>query len=157
MDYYLPIKLLHILSAVVVTGTGAGIAFFMLMASRSNNVQAIAVVTRHVVLADWLFTLPAVVTQFITGVILMNILGYSFQSTWFLTVISLFIFIGVCWLPVVYLQYRLKHYAELAIESNELDLQFFKIMRYWIALGIPAFSAILVIFWLMVFKPLPLG
>ena len=156
MEHYLIFKLIHILAAVVVTGTGAGIAFFMFMANRSNNIQAIAVTTKHVVLADWIFTLPAVVVQFVTGMMLMNLLNYSYTSTWFLTVISLFIFTGACWLPVVYLQYRLKHYADQAITEDILSESFKKTMKLWTALGVPAFTAILVIFWLMVFKPLSL-
>jgi uncharacterized membrane protein len=80
-------------------------------------------------------------------------LGYSYTSTWFLLVMGLFIFIGVCWLPVIVIQYRLKALAEKSLQNNELDPQFHLMMRGWIALGIPAFSAILVIFWLMVFKP----
>jgi len=154
MDYYLTIKMIHILAAVVVAGTGTGIAFFMFMANRSDNIQAIAVTAKHVVLADWIFTFPAVVVQFITGIMLVNILNYSYSSAWFLAVISLFIFIGVCWLPVIYLQYRLKHLADQAIEEGILSDSFKKTMRIWTALGIPAFASVIVIFWLMVFKPL---
>jgi len=153
LDSYLILKLLHILSAVVVTGTGAGIAFFMLMANRSNNVMAIAVIARHVVLADWIFTAPAVVVQFVTGVLLMLRLGYSFTSTWFYLVITLFIFVGVCWVPVIIIQYRLRVLADASLIAGQLDPGFKKMMRAWTALGVPAFAAILVIFWLMVFKP----
>ena len=153
LDSYLILKLLHILSAVVVTGTGAGIAFFMLMANRSNNVMAIAVIARHVVLAYWIFTAPAVVVQFVTGVLLMLRLGYSFTSTWFYLVITLFIFVGVCWVPVVIIQYRLRVLADASLIAGQLDPRFKKMMRAWTALGVPAFAAILVIFWLMVFKP----
>ncbi len=154
MDYYLTIKMIHILAAVVVAGTGTGIAFFMFMVSRSENIQAIAMITKHVVLADWVFTFPAVVVQFITGLMLVNLLDYSYTSLWFITVISLFIFIGVCWLPVIYLQYRLKHYADLAIEEGVLSESFKKTMKLWTVLGVPAFIAILIVFWLMIFKPL---
>lgn len=158
MSSYLLLKMLHILSAIVVMGTGAGIAFFMFMANRSSNIVAIAVTARHVVLADWLFTAPAVVIQLVTGILLMQTLGYSFTSMWFLTVIVLFVFIGVCWLPVVAIQYRLKALAEcsLATGGGVLDPKFIKMMRLWTALGVPAFVAILGILWLMVFKPLPL-
>ncbi|ROS02051.1 putative membrane protein [Sinobacterium caligoides] len=156
MDNYLLLKMIHILSAVIVTGTGAGIAFFMFMANRSNNIQAIAVTARHVVLADWLFTTPAIVVQFVTGLMLMMRLGYTFTSSWFLLVISLFLFIGACWVPVVVIQYRLRNLADSAVESGELGAPFKQMMRWWTALGVPAFCAILVIFWLMVFKPLPL-
>lgn len=154
MDNYLLLKMIHILSAVVLMGTGAGIAFFMFMASRTANVAAIAITARHVVLADWLFTAPAVVIQLVSGVLLMLKLGYSFTSTWFLWVIALFIFIGACWIPVVFIQYRLKSLANIALSTGVLDPNFISLMRLWTVLGIPAFISILIIFWLMVFKPL---
>ncbi|CAM3789734.1 DUF2269 family protein [Parendozoicomonas haliclonae] len=154
MDNYLLLKIIHILSAVVIAGTGTGIAFFMLMAYRSANTAAIAVTARIVVLADWLFTAPAVVVQFVTGVLLMERLGYAFTAPWFLAVISLFVFIGLCWIPVVLIQYRLRALAETSVTNNELDPRFHKLMHLWTALGIPAFAAVLVMFWLMVFKPL---
>jgi uncharacterized membrane protein len=156
MDNYLALKMIHILSAVVVTGTGAGIAFFMFMASRSNNINAIAVTARHVVLADWLFTAPAVIVQFVSGVLLMDVLGYSYTSKWFFTVMALFLFIGTCWIPVVFMQYKLKGLADLSMKIGVLDPKFRIMMRYWTALGVPAFISVLIIFWLMVFKPLPL-
>ena len=153
MDSYLLLKLIHILSAVVVAGTGTGIAFFMFMANRSSNVAAIAVTAHHVVLADWVFTTPAVIAQFVSGVLLMLKLGYSFTSIWFLMVISLFIFIGVCWIPVVFIQYRLKALADLSLSTGVIEPEFKKMMRLWTAFGVPAFASVLVIFWLMVFKP----
>lgn len=157
MDSYLLLKLIHILSAVVITGTGAGIAFFMFMASRSNNPQAIYTTTKHVVLGDWIFTAPAVVTQLITGILLMIKLNYSFSSEWFYWVLGLFILIGVCWLPVVRIQYRLRELAKASVEADhdQPNPEFKKLMRIWTLLGIPAFTAILIIFWLMVFKPFP--
>lgn len=156
MDNYLLLKMIHILSAVVLTGTGAGIAFFMFMASRTSNVAAIAVTARHVVLADWLFTAPAVVVQLVTGVLLMLRLGYSFTSTWFLWVIALFVFIGACWVPVVFIQYRLKSLANVSLSTGVIEPRFITLMKLWTVLGVPAFISILIIFWLMVFKPLPL-
>ena len=153
MDSYLLLKLIHILSAVIVTGTGAGIAFFMFMANRSNDPRAIYVTAKTVILGDWIFTTPAVITQIITGVLLMNKLNYSFSSIWFYWVIGLFGFIGICWFPVVRIQYRLKQLAEQSLQSNHLNPEFKRLMRIWTLLGIPAFTAILVIFWLMVYKP----
>jgi uncharacterized membrane protein len=153
MESYLLIKLIHILAAVVVTGTGAGIAFFMFMASRSNNVQAIYITTRHVVLGDWLFTTPAVLTQIITGVMLMKLQGYSLTSPWFYWVLGLLVFIGLCWLPVVRIQYRLRELAKTAVDVDQVSAEFRQLMKVWTLLGILAFAAILVIFWLMVFKP----
>lgn len=154
MDNYLLLKYLHILCATVLLGTGAGIAFFMLMASLSKNISVILHTARFVILADWMFTAPAVVGQLVTGVLLMKRLQYSFHAPWFFSVISLFTFIGCCWLPVVYLQYRLKHLANAAEQTGTLSADFHKAIRLWIALGIPAFAGILIMLWLMIFKPL---
>ncbi len=154
MDSYFLLKLIHIICAVVLVGTGVGIAFFLFMANRSNNVQAIAVTTRHVVLADWIFTTPAIIVQLISGILLMLELDYSFSSSWFLTVLALFVIVGICWLPVVYIQYLLRTMAEKAVATGALSPKFKKLMRLWTTLGIAALITILVIFWLMIFKPL---
>ena len=157
MEYYLVVKLIHILAAVVVTGTGAGIAFFMFMANRSNNPQAIYVTAKHVILGDWIFTTPAVITQIVSGVLLMNMQGYSYSSDWFYWVLGLFVFIGICWLPVLKIQYRLRELAKVSVELNQITPEFRSLMKIWTLLGIPAFTAILAIFWLMVFKPFPVA
>lgn len=154
MEPYFIAKFIHILAAIVVMGTGAGIAFFMFMANRSNNPQAIYITTRHVVLGDWFFTTPAVIIQIVSGLYLMHLLGYSFQSPWFLTVAGLFTFIGLCWLPVLKIQYRLRALAAIDREQGEVSVEFKHLMRRWTLLGIPAFAAILILLVLMVFKPL---
>jgi uncharacterized membrane protein len=147
------LKTLHILSATILIGTGAGIAFFMFMAARSKNIPTIYFTSKHVVLADWLFTTPAIITQLITGFLLMENLNYSYSSPWFYSAIGLFIFIGLCWLPVVVAQYQLRNLATNAIKTNQLDPKFYTLMRIWILLGIPAFCAIIILLWIMVFKP----
>jgi len=157
MEYYLILKLIHILAAVVVTGTGAGIAFFMFMANRSNNPQAIYITAKHVILGDWIFTTPAVITQIITGILLMNMQGYSFSAAWFYWVVGLFSFIGICWLPVLRIQYKLRELAKISVDSNLVTPEFKSLMKTWTLLGIPAFTAIIGIFWLMVFKPFPVA
>lgn len=138
---------------MVLVGTGAGIAFFMFMANKSNNSQAIYITAKHVVLADWIFTAPAVTTQLITGVLLMNELNYTFNSAWFYWVIGLFIVIGLCWLPVLRIQYRLYELAKTDQNNNKVSSEFKSLMKRWTLLGIPAFIAIIIILWLMVFKP----
>jgi uncharacterized membrane protein len=155
MDDYLLLKLIHILSAVVITGTGSGIAFFMFMASRSDNPQAIYMTTKHVILGDWIFTTPAVLMQLITGVLLMKKLNYSFSSTWFYWVIGLFVLIGILWLPVIRIQYRLRESAKASMDTGAVTPEFRNYMRIWTSLGVPAFTTILIMFWLMVFKPFP--
>lgn len=154
MDSYLLLKFIHILSAVVVAGTGAGIAFFMLMASRSNNPEAIKVTAKHVIMADWIFTLPSVIALLITGPLLMIKLGYSFSAPWFIWVIGLFLFVGICWIPVLRIQYRLYQLSNTMTLESGVTLEFKKLMRLWVVLGVLAFAAILVIFWLMIFKPI---
>ncbi|WP_026309350.1 DUF2269 family protein [Kangiella aquimarina] len=155
MDSYFLLRLLHILSAIIVMGTGAGIAFFMFMAYRSKNINAITVTARHVILGDWLFTFPAVITQFVTGLLLMAKLNYSFSSIWFYWVIGLFAFIGACWIPVIRIQYLLFTQAQISLSQGQLTDKFNQYMRWWISLGIPAFLTILGLLYIMVFKPFP--
>jgi uncharacterized membrane protein len=145
---YLWIKLLHIVSAAVLFGTGMGTAFFMLRAYLSNNDEAMAVTTRNAVIADWLFTTPAVVVQLATGLWLANKLNIATESVWFVTVLSLYAFVGACWLPVVWIQIRIRN----LVAAGEGRESCRNLMRAWIALGVPAFGSVLVIFYLMVSK-----
>ncbi|MCY1547714.1 hypothetical protein D9M68_837840 [compost metagenome] len=153
MSAYLLLKFFHVLGATVLIGTGAGIAFFMLLASRSGDPRLLAGTARLVVIADWVFTAPAVLLQFATGIALMELTGFGYGSPWFLAALSLFLFIGACWLPVVAIQYRLRRVAAEMLDGAP-DTELRKWMGRWTALGIPAFSAILLLLWLMVAKPL---
>ncbi len=148
MTPYLWIKLVHILSATILFGTGMGTAFFMLRAHLSKNDEAMAVTTRNVVMADWLFTTPAVVTQLVTGLWLTDKLNISFNSAWFIAVICLYLSVGVCWIPVVWIQIRIRD--QIAHGATRDDYK--KLMRAWIALGVPAFASVLILFYLMVSK-----
>ena len=149
MNLYLGIKLLHIISATILFGTGLGTAFFMLRAYRSGNNEAFRATTAAVVLADWLFTTPAVVIQLATGLWLTQLLGIPYSSLWFVLVIGLFLLVGACWLPVVWIQIRVR---DLLAGGSGID-ECSPLVRVWIALGVPAFTAVLVLFWLMVYKP----
>lgn len=151
MSAYLLLKFLHVLGAATLIGTGAGIAFFMLLAARSGDRQLVAGTARLVVLADWVFTAPAVLLQFVSGMLLMKVGGYRYDSPWFLAALALFLFIGCCWLPVVAIQYRLRARA-----AEPLGREFQRLMRLWVGLGIAAFGAILILLWLMIAKPLPM-
>ena len=149
MNLYLSIKLLHIVSATILFGTGLGTAFFMFQAYRSGNAEAMKSTTSTVVLADWLFTTPAVIVQIVSGLWLTQRLGIPFTSAWFVAVIVLFCLVGACWLPVVWIQIRIKELFRAGAGIDECRT----LMRAWIALGVPAFTAVLILFWLMVFKP----
>lgn len=146
MNLYLSIKLIHILSATILFGTGLGTAFFMLKTYLDRNQEALAVTTRNVVLADWMFTAPAVIIQLGTGVWLTWYVGIPFSSLWFVMVACLFVFVGACWIPVVRIQIRLRQLTS----SGENKEEFRRLMRIWVMLGILAFSGVLVLFFLMV-------
>lgn len=153
MTYFL-IKTVHILSATVLFGTGIGTAFQMWRAHLSGDSRAIASTAQSVVVADWLFTTPAIVIQPLTGLILAHMAGIDLLSSWLVATYGLYVIAGVCWLPVVGLQLRVRDLARKAVNENTpLPESYFKSMRFWFALGWPAFGALIVIFWLMVARP----
>lgn len=150
---YLTIKWLHILSATLLFGTGLGTAFYMFVTNRSGNVQAIAVVSRWVVRADWMFTTPAVIIQPLSGAWMVHLAGYAWDAPWILWSFGLYALAGACWLPVVWLQIRMQRMAAAAAASNEgLSAVYWRYERLWTALGFPAFAALVVVYWLMVHK-----
>ena len=151
---YLALKLVHILSGAVLFGTGAGIAFFMLRAHATRHPATVAAVARIVVLADYVFTATAVVVQPLTGLMLIFLQGYSLTEPWLVAAYGLYVLTGVCWLPVVWLQLRMKALAaRAASEGDALPALYDRYFRLWFALGWPAFAAVLGIYWLMVAKP----
>ena len=154
MSLYLTVKWLHILSSVVLVGTGFGSAFYMFFTNRTRNVAAQAVVTRLVVRADWWLTTPTVVLQPATGLLLVHLAGWPLTTPWLLLSIGLFLLAGACWLPVVWLQIRMAAMAQAAAQSGEaLPSCYWRYARWWEWLGYPAFVAMLGVFYLMVAKP----
>lgn len=153
MDYFL-LKWLHVLGSTVLLGTGAGIAFFMLMAHRTGDVRLIAGVTRIVVIADYVFTTTAVIAQPITGVLLAKTTGYALTEGWIIVSILLYLVTGAFWLPVVWMQSRMRNLAEESVRTGAaLPPQYHRLFRWWFAFGFPAFTAVLAIFWLMITRP----
>ena len=152
-SYYI-LKYLHLIGASVLLGTGAGIAFFMLMAHLTGKAAVIASVARIVVIADFLFTATAVIAQPVTGVALAHYVGYALTEGWIVWSIVLYLITGVFWLPVVWMQMRLRDLARMAADRVEpLPLSYHHLFRWWFAFGFPAFFAVLAIFWLMVARP----
>lgn len=152
---YLTIKTVHILSAILLFGTGLGSAFYKFATDRSNNLAAMAVTNRHVVLADWLFTTPTVLVQPLTGLWMAHLAGLPFDSLWIWLSLALYLLAGICWLPVVWLQIRMRNTAEQALLANRpLDARYWRDARLWFWLGVPAFSAMVAVVFLMVHKPL---
>jgi uncharacterized membrane protein len=151
---YFFLKYLHIIGACVLLGTGAGIAFFMLVAHLEGKQVVIAGVARIVVIADFLFTATAVIAQPITGVLLAVEGGYSLREGWIIWSIVLYVLTGAFWLPVVWMQMRLRDLALNAVASNTaLPVEYHQIFWQWCAFGVPAFLAVAIIFWLMITKP----
>lgn len=148
MTAYLWIKLVHILSATILFGTGIGTAYFMLKTYRTRNEEALRVTTQNVVIADWMFTTPAVIVQLVTGLWLTAHLNIAYESSWFVAVITLYVIAGACWIPVVWIQIRIRN----LLESGAGIASIASLMRTWVALGIPAFTSVLVIFVLMISK-----
>jgi uncharacterized membrane protein len=153
MLYFL-LKYLHLIGAAVLLGTGAGIAFFMLMAHLRGDPAVIAGVARIVVIADFLFTATAVVLQPITGVLLAREAGHSLTDGWIVLSIALYIFVGLFWLPVVWMQMKMRELAEAAVAAGQpLPDRYHRLFWTWFAFGFPAFGAVMAIFWLMMTRP----
>ena len=154
MTEYFVLKFLHVIGATVLLGTGAGIAFFMLLAHRSGDTKVIAGVARIVVIADYVFTATAVILQPITGILLARNVGYELTEGWIVASTALYIFTGLFWLPVVWMQARMRRLAgEAAAGGTPLPAEYHKLFRWWFAFGFPAFAAVLAIFWLMITRP----
>jgi uncharacterized membrane protein len=155
MNAYSLLTFIHILSSTLLFGTGLGTAFFMWFTWCGGNLNAIATAARLTVRADWLFTTPAVIVQPVTGVLLMRQLGFPWDMPWLRLAIALYLLTGLCWLPVVYLQMRVRNLARAALESGQpLPPACRRLMHWWFALGWPAFLSVMGIFWLMIARPM---
>ncbi len=153
MDY-LVVKWLHVLSSTFLFGTGIGSAYYMLLTSLAKEPVAVARVVRQVVWADWLFTSTTIVIQPLTGLWMVHRLGLPLATPWIAWTFALYFLAGACWLPVVAIQIRLRRLAEAAVAGGTpLPAAYFRLLKVWVALGIPAFLALVVVFWLMVAKP----
>jgi uncharacterized membrane protein len=154
MNTYLLVKWVHVLSSVVLVGTGLGSAYYMFFANRSKSIQAQAVITRLVVRADWCFTSPTVIIQPVTGLWLAHLTGLPLTTPWLALSLALYVVAGACWLPVVWLQIRMSKMAAKASEQNlPLPKQYWRYARIWEVLGYPAFAAMLFVYYLMICKP----
>jgi uncharacterized membrane protein len=155
MNTYLVLKWLHIVSSVLMVGTGLGSAFYMFFTNRSGSVPAQAVVSRLVVRADWWFTTPTVILQPVTGFALAHMAGWPLSTPW------LALSLG----PVRGRRHVLaaggvaadpngRHCSSSAHrDATALPPLYARYQRYWELLGYPAFVAMAVVFWLMVNKP----
>ncbi|MGR4926653.1 DUF2269 family protein [Bradyrhizobium sp. CAR08] len=154
MTLYFLIKYLHVLGAIVILGTGTGIATFMLMAHRTNDVAFIARTASAVVIADAIFTLSAVILQPVTGGLLMMLSATSVAERWLLASLALYAIAGLFWIPVIFMQIEMRDLARKAAEQRgALPERYFVLFRRWFAFGFPGFGATMLILWLMIAKP----
>ncbi len=154
MNEYLLVKWIHILSATLLFGTGLGSAFYKWLTDRSGDIHAIVVTNRLVVIADWLITTPTVLIQPISGLWLLHLMDIPLNQGWVILTIILYVIAGICWLPVVWLQIQMRDMALEACQRNiKLDGQYQHLADIWFMLGVPAFAAMVVVYFLMVFKP----
>ncbi len=151
---YITAKWLHILSSTLLFGTGIGTAYYMICASLTKEPTIVAAVGKNVVTADWLFTATTIVIQPLTGLYLIHLADIPLTARWISWSIGLYLLAGACWLPVVWLQIKMQRLAAEARDRNsDLPDLYWRYFRLWIALGIPAFFALVVVFYLMVAKP----
>lgn len=154
MEWVSLIRWLHIIGATVLLGTGAGIAFFMVMAHRTGDAAIIAHTARTVVIADWIFTASAVIAQPVTGIFLAKAIGWPLSEGWLALSIVLYIVTGLFWLPVVWIQHQIWQLAKAAVrEQRSLPQRYFVLYRVWFLCGFPAFFSVLGIVWLMITRP----
>ena len=155
INAYFLIKTIHILSSVLLVGTGFGSAFYLFFANRSNDLAAQAVVARLVVRADWWFTTPTVIIQPISGFALVYLAGFPLNSFWILGALLMYVVAGVCWLPVVWLQIQMEKMLRHSVQTDTpLPKKYWVYAQRWELLGYPAFVSMLAVFYLMVAKPL---
>ena len=154
MTAYFILKFLHVIGATVLFGTGAGIAFFMLMAHRTGDAATIAATARIVVIADFAFTATAVVAQPVTGLLLAREVGYDLTEGWILASIALYFVTGAFWLPVVWMQAKMRDLAAGAVATGSpLPARYHRLFRLWFVFCFPAFFAVVAILWLMIARP----
>ncbi len=154
IDTYLIIRTLHILSATILFGTGIGIAFFMFRSYFTDDIHEKLYAARNTVLADYIFTLPAVILQPVTGLLLIRQVGYDWTDLWLIITYVIYIIAGACWLPVVWIQIELKKMLiRCAKDGTKLPTRYHTLFKIWFIFGWPAFIGLVIVFFLMVMKP----
>ncbi len=151
---YLFLKYIHIVSSTILFGTGLGTACCMVFANRTGDKEIIAASCRYVVFADWIFTVPSGFIQPASGFLMIYLAGYSLSLFWIWASIIGYLIAAFSWFPVVLLQIKMRDLAIKAIkEKSTLPPLYFRYYKYWFCLGWPAFISLLIVFYLMSFKP----
>jgi uncharacterized membrane protein len=155
MDYIV-VKWVHVMSSTILFGAGVGSAFHLFAASLRAQTGGAAGSARNVVLADWMLTTPAALVQPATGLWLIHLMHIPLSTPWVAWSLGLYAIAIACWLPVVWIQIRMRDVAVAADRAREpLPHAYRRLFQWWTGLGCVAFLAFLFIFWLMVAKRLP--
>lgn len=148
MDY-LTLKIIHILSATIMIGTGLGSAFYLFVSYKTALFTTVKDVLKIVIIADLIFTTPSVIVQLVTGLMLADRLNLT-NTRWYWVVLSISFLVLVLWLGAVVIQYRLKR---IIIDKKSLPALFDKLMSIWFYLGVPSFGLAIFLYYLMIYKP----
>jgi uncharacterized membrane protein len=153
---YLVVKWLHVLSSTVLFGAGVGSAFHLFAATLQRHTGAVAGATRNVVIADWLLTLPTAIFQPLSGLWLVHLMHVPVSTPWIAWSLALYAVAMACWIPVVFIQFRLRDHAARALASDSgLSPSYRKLFAAWVILGFGGLFSFAAIFWLMVAKHVP--
>ncbi len=153
MHEVLILKTVHVLAAVLFLGTGLGSVYYKMRADRSGQIEVIVWVQKSIVLADWLFTVPAGIVLPVTGLWMVHLYNMSLTAPWILLGMIGYAIAGITWLPAAFLQLRMREMAQRALdEGTPLPPMFARYNRYWMMLGVPSFLAALATVWVMVYK-----
>ena len=155
---YLVFKWLHVLSSTMLFGTGIGSAFYLMLATLTRDAGKVATVSRFVVVTDWLFTATTAVFQPLSGFWMIHLAGMPWRTPWIAWSLALYVLALACWLPVVWIQLRLRDISAAAVAAGGvLPGAYWRFFGWWVGLGCVAFAAFLAIFWMMVVKRVPFG
>jgi uncharacterized membrane protein len=153
MEYFIA-KWLHILSSTLLFGTGLGSAYYMFFASLTRDPRVVVQVVKYVVIADWLFTTTTIIFQPLSGLYLVHLMDIPLTSRWLMWTYALYLLAGAAWLPVVWMQIQMRNIAREAVAANTgLPERYWRFLKMWVALGVVAFVALIIVFYLMVAKP----
>lgn len=142
------------LSSTILFGTGIGTASVMIYGHRTKNPIVIAVISKYVVFADWIFTGTSGILQPLTGFAMIYLAGFSWTSLWILGSILGYVVAACCWFPVVCLQIKMRDLAIETVKNNTtLPEKYHRYFLYWFILGWPAFLSLVGVFYLMTNKP----
>lgn len=148
------LKALHVLSATIFFGAGLMSAFWKFRGDLSGDVRVVAWAQRQVVLADWIFSVPSAVISPLTGLALVELYGLPWSTPWVVISIAGFAAAALLWLPAAWIQLELRRLTAECVRSGEsLPQRFRTLNRVWLALGVPAFAATVVVIYAMTAKP----